>query len=591
MNYIPSELPVGTTASKQTTFAKKGENLLDLSQFLGTDYAKRIENLLPIADGRLEKCQGYTDYRTQGTAPITNSIIFNGNDYFGTGDKLYVNSTLVKTMAGSGTFSLVRFGDYIMVTNGTEKVGRVTSTLAFDGQTVNYTVGLKVTGGTSGATGIILEMTDAGATGTLTLGEVTPNPTTGSLFIDNENLTDSGTGNGVVNGTLTFTYTTISLAPICERLFIYNKRLVCGAISTDKTKVICSEEFTGTFPVFTFPAAATPALTTDQFNYSFSNGGDVKDFAVLGSQLITLYARGEAGIRADVLDYSGVGVRLNIITDFQRQGLGGLRALSTKYGVFYTNDAGVYQMTSGGNTNQPYSEQQVVITKLFDDAFIDTLDFSNSTLYLDEKRNLLYIACAESSSFNNLVLVYNIDTKAFTRRTGWYISSFYNDGLTVYGSSSIEGKIYKLFDGNTDGDQDIAIIFEQEFTQGNIAGLQMLQEVYAGGSLADDQTVTIEFDIYNKAGTLISNYKTLDWSLSAISGSGLGIGTGGIGSTPIGGGGAYSLTTQSLFHKMLKIHEWSRLVVRLTEESGLPLELNWLSLVTVDKGVNKKYTY
>lgn len=68
-------------------------------------------------------------------------------------------------------------------------------TLAYDGQTGDFTAGLLVTGGTSGATGYIHQDTDAGATGTLLLTDVR------GTFVDNEAITDSSTGAAVVNGT------------------------------------------------------------------------------------------------------------------------------------------------------------------------------------------------------------------------------------------------------------------------------------------------------------------------------------------------------------------------------------------------------
>jgi len=69
--------------------------------------------------------------------------------------------------------------------------------LDYDGQTGNFTVGLVVTGGTSGATAVILADSDAGATGTLTLGSVL------GTFQNNEALSDTSTGAATVNGTLT----------------------------------------------------------------------------------------------------------------------------------------------------------------------------------------------------------------------------------------------------------------------------------------------------------------------------------------------------------------------------------------------------
>jgi hypothetical protein len=70
------------------------------------------------------------------------------------------------------------------------------STLAFDGQTANFSLGDTITGVTSGATARLIAQTDAGATGTLTLKDID------GAFIDNETMTSNTGGSAVVNGTL-----------------------------------------------------------------------------------------------------------------------------------------------------------------------------------------------------------------------------------------------------------------------------------------------------------------------------------------------------------------------------------------------------
>jgi len=70
-------------------------------------------------------------------------------------------------------------------------------TLDYDGQTGNFTEGLVLTGGTSGATAVIEDDVDAGATGTLLLTGIV------GVYIDNETLTDSAAGAAVANGVLT----------------------------------------------------------------------------------------------------------------------------------------------------------------------------------------------------------------------------------------------------------------------------------------------------------------------------------------------------------------------------------------------------
>lgn len=70
------------------------------------------------------------------------------------------------------------------------------STLAYDTQTGNFTAGLVVTGQSSGATARIQADSDSGATGTLTLVDIS------GEFVDNEIITDTSTGSAMVNGTL-----------------------------------------------------------------------------------------------------------------------------------------------------------------------------------------------------------------------------------------------------------------------------------------------------------------------------------------------------------------------------------------------------
>lgn len=68
------------------------------------------------------------------------------------------------------------------------------ATLPYDTQTGEFTVGLVVTGATSGATGrIIGDVDGAGATGTLSLGGVV------GKFVDGETITDTSTGSAATN--------------------------------------------------------------------------------------------------------------------------------------------------------------------------------------------------------------------------------------------------------------------------------------------------------------------------------------------------------------------------------------------------------
>ena len=111
------------------------------------------------------------------------------------------SETLIGTVAGSSAGGATYYNNYIYVMgtgSSFDDVSRIgpLNTLPYDGQTGNFTVGLTVTGGTSGATGVIIADVDAGATGTLTLSNIS------GLFVDNETITDTSTGSAAVNRTL-----------------------------------------------------------------------------------------------------------------------------------------------------------------------------------------------------------------------------------------------------------------------------------------------------------------------------------------------------------------------------------------------------
>lgn len=75
--------------------------------------------------------------------------------------------------------------------------GRPGSTLAYDTQTGNFTLGATLTGATTGATARIIADSDGGTTGTLTLQDII------GEFADDEIISDGVGGSATANGTLT----------------------------------------------------------------------------------------------------------------------------------------------------------------------------------------------------------------------------------------------------------------------------------------------------------------------------------------------------------------------------------------------------
>ncbi len=76
--------------------------------------------------------------------------------------------------------------------------------LLYDNETTAFTVGLIITGGTSSATAEVLAITDWGSEGVLTLGHIK------GVFQDNEEITDTGSGQADVNGVIGYSYLTYS---------------------------------------------------------------------------------------------------------------------------------------------------------------------------------------------------------------------------------------------------------------------------------------------------------------------------------------------------------------------------------------------
>lgn len=106
------------------------------------------------------------------------------------------DSYSIGQVSGNAARGAWYYNNYIYITTGTDvsRVGPL-NTLPFDGQTANFTVGDTITGGTSGATAVLISQVDGGATGTLTLDQIS------GIFIDNEAITSGSGGAAVVNRT------------------------------------------------------------------------------------------------------------------------------------------------------------------------------------------------------------------------------------------------------------------------------------------------------------------------------------------------------------------------------------------------------
>lgn len=118
----------------------------------------------------------------------------------------------VTPVAVDGATYAVRLVEESGTVNEVSYVAGTMRDLPFTGQTVNFTAGLTVTGGTSGAKAIILTNTDGGATGTLRVVGVR------GTFVNGEALTDTGGGNGTLGTQAAVTGVAATVAEIVNGL-------------------------------------------------------------------------------------------------------------------------------------------------------------------------------------------------------------------------------------------------------------------------------------------------------------------------------------------------------------------------------------
>ena len=586
MAYRPIQSISQTSSSTTSLMAEKGINTRELPQLLAPSSAQLIENYFITATGQLEKRKGYTELAdASSTNAITMLEKFTSDILIFAYDTTIAKYTIstdtitnLKTnFTTSDPFSGVKYGDYFYASNGGDKIGFTHTTgrfLNFDAQTGNFAVGEVVTGA-GGATGTVIAQIDNGTSGMLILDSIT------GVFVNNEALTGSVSGAATVDGVL-YDWYELANVPKAKHLYAFQSRLFAGNTDTDSTEVHFSKVDDGTNPPFQTWTVGTGASSPGKVRYR--NAGDVNAIGSLGSQIVVLYDDGKAGFRITTIDSAGVLVQDNPV-DFQRVDFGGERgAAVTPKGIFYTNEAGVWQMVSGGQTNIPYSDQESELTLVFSENNIEDISFTNSDVIYDIKTNSVYVACAQKSSVNNIVLVYNLDMKAWSIFNGWKLSRFTNIGDTIYAGDAAEAKIYQLFDGSDDNGNAIPTEYLQELNVGALWTAKELIRFYINGQLANSSSLEISFDIYDITGTLVERKRfnneadVLNWTSSGI----VGLFTGGIGMSfggPYGGSetGETSLSNSFAGYKV-HIANFQRILIRIKSNDKSQHTLNWMSV-------------
>lgn len=576
--------PSGSRINQALTFmAPRGENLRDLPQAMDASMALKIVNYLITSNGQLEKRKGLLRlFTVAGTTGITMLKKYTDDVYifgYATTVAAYRISTGAVTnikadfLANNG-FEGTRYGDYFYVCNGVERIWRISQTLAYDAQTANFNLGATLTGGTSGATAIILQDVDAGATGTLTLGAIT------GTFQNNELITDNGAvpGSADVNGTVAFAITEIATSPRrTQAIAAINSRLFAGTSDSVQYSAID----TGTNPPFTDWAVST--LATGAGRVDNRRAGTVRSIVDLADFILVFADEGKYAFKIDTIDSAGTLSKIDTPI-MSRLDFGGARgAISTPKGVFYANERGLWQLTAIGQADVPFSDQERIITKLLTTNFFDDLTLTNMDLVFDSKRETVFMTCARNSTINNFVLWANVETGAIGEFSGWNLNRFLQDGIHTYGVDSRNRQAYECFEGFSDDGNDIGTEYLQELNTGGLETRKFLMGLYVQGFLSASTSLTVRFDIFDVQGRPITDKLRFTWTSQYNLNGADGYSNARYASSSYGGDEDFANTIESFDGIRPFIRNYQRIRVHITGGDELPHIISWIKIISKEK--------
>lgn len=456
------------------------------------------------------------------------------------------------------------------ITSGTFQHGEVITSGTLAGANLSninpFTVSQKVTGQTSGAKGIILEHTDDGATGTLTLGEISGTFQNGEVLLDDAN--GSYPGRGTSTSTLGFSITSVSAAPKARFCRVIKDRLLLWQLSTNGSGWAYSGRDTGTNPTFTNFTTGTGF--NDPGDGYFRNGGDALTADMIGDVIMLGFEKGWHAFQITQTEISGVISKYDQeINTSMNQGI--RKLFACQVGMIACGDFGVRVMTSIGQSNVPYSEQWETLTESLGDYF-DDVDFTNSDITYHASRGYVYISCAKGGgTTNNTILAIkaelpgvetDVKTGAVSIFSGLNPLGFLTEEDDIYFTSSIDGKTYHLFDGENDNGNEIYAEYAQELNFESISDHFNLDEFRCAGELSSASSITVYFDTFDLNGYFEEDRRNYTWTASNSYTGGGGWGGARWGSSGWGSGGTASGLIYSKARMQVKLRNLHRVRVR-----------------------------
>jgi len=369
-------------------------------------------------------------------------------------------------------------------------------------QNVNpFTANNKITGATTGATAIILEQTDSGATGSFVLGSIL------GTFNGSEVVTDTGTGRAVMTTSVTIGITQVTNAPKADVFIIIGKRAALLGLATNKAGGVYSNADTGSNPVWTNWTTGTGY--NDPGDFSNRNGGDCLDGTLIGNIVFVGQENGWFAFTIDQYsDADGNSLKKDAEvatgTDFPV-----FRCVMTNVGMIVASTAGIFRLVSLGQPNIPYSDQWEGLTEDLGEDYFTDVNWDDVDIMYDNSRGFIYTTLGKDSDNNNLVLSVkatlsgtesDVKTGATSFFTGWNVLNFMvtQEGI-IYGTSAIDGIRHQLFVGQKDVQKTIHTEYLQELNFA-LTDTFNLEQFMTKIEMSGASLVTISFDTFDETG-------------------------------------------------------------------------------------------
>lgn len=503
---IKNNMPVG------------GENTRDSSSIIDGRYAKKIQNYIIRGENILETRKGQKKLSfLESTMPQN---LYN-----------FADNLLVWTAKEEGDSTPGRIGTYDIITNTKTPIrgfnGEDVAGVAYgkffycgtkkdkvkcfyaNGLFLNYKFGNDgingetITGVDSGSTAVLRFSTGTGATGTYVIDEIT------GIFQNGEKLdgSESGSAFSEVDGVAYDNFELVN-SPKADVLTIYNSHvgayLVAGDLSSNESTVQWSDADTDNLTIpFINWSTTQPPDPTDGGITNFRAGGKLNALVSHQKHLACFYEDGTVVFRLENMEQS-VGLVQNTVVVSQEFNFGGNKgAISTPFGIIYTNEKGIWIMNMSGDRK---SDTQ--ISEILGENRIDILGLDNPKIEYDGE-NKLYISCGENSDINNIVLVYDLEKQAWTRFTGWYLNGIVRKKGKLYGLDARDVTIFELLSGNSDNGNDIE--YAVDFKEDDFGLTNTLKEVrrtYFKASVSPDTCISVSYDIWDRTYEKQLNYVT-----------------------------------------------------------------------------------